>query len=117
MSWYIEVLKKYAVFSGRARRAEYWMFYLFNILIAIAISIVEAIIGTAGILVGIYFLAIMLPILGVTVRRLHDTNRSGWWIFISLVPAIGGIILLVFLVQDSSEGDNQFGENPKLMAA
>lgn len=113
MNWYLDVLKKYAEFSGRARRKEYWMFFLFYFLIAIAIGIIEAIIHTGGVLGAIYALAMLIPGLAVTVRRLHDTGRSGWWILIGLIPVIGTIVLLVFMVLDSQPGDNEYGPNPK----
>ncbi|MCB1121117.1 MAG: DUF805 domain-containing protein [Verrucomicrobiae bacterium] len=113
MNYYTDVLKKYTVFEGRARRKEYWMFALFNIIIAVILLAVEIAIGGPGIVYMIYCLAVLLPSLAVCVRRLHDTGKSGWWILISLVPAVGGLILLVFMVMDSQPGDNQFGPNPK----
>lgn len=119
MDWYITVIKKYAVFSGRARRKEYWYFVLFNILISIGLSFVDAMVGTVnaetgyGLLGAVYSLAILIPSLAVLVRRLHDTDRSGWWILIGLIPVIGWIVLLVFVVQDSHPGQNQYGANPK----
>jgi uncharacterized membrane protein YhaH (DUF805 family) len=114
MNWYLDVIKnKYATFSGRARRKEYWMFFLINILVAIALAIIEAILGLPGILGGIYALALLIPGIAVTVRRLHDTGRTGWWILIGLVPVIGFIVLLVFMVLDSQPGDNAYGPNPK----
>ena len=118
MNWYFEVLKKYAVFSGRARRKEYWMFALFNLIICIVLGVIEAIAGIApegdqSVLAGIYSLAVLIPAIAVSVRRLHDTNHSGPWLLIALVPLIGPIILLVFMVQDSQQGDNQYGPNPK----
>lgn len=116
MNWYLKVLKNYAGFSGRAQRTEYWMFCLFNILIAIALGVIEGLIGTMGVISIIYNLAIIIPSLAVFVRRLHDTNRSGWWFFIALVPIIGAIVLLIFLVQDSQPGDNQYGPNPKTLS-
>ena len=117
MNWYLDVLKnKYAVFTGRARRKEYWMFFLFNILIAVGIAIIESIIGTGGILGIIFSLAMLVPGIAVTVRRLHDTGRSGWWILISLIPVIGWIILLVFMVLEGQPGDNEYGPNPKAAA-
>ena len=113
MNWYITVLKKYAVFSGRARRKEYWMFILFNLIFAFALSFIEALAGGPGILSSLYTLAVLIPGIAVAVRRLHDTNRSGWWLLINLVPLIGAIILLVFMVSDSQLGENQYGPNPK----
>jgi uncharacterized membrane protein YhaH (DUF805 family) len=113
MNWYIDVIKKYAVFDGRARRKEYWMFFLFNILIAIALGILEGIVGSPGILGMIYALALLLPGIGVTIRRLHDTDRSGWWILIGFVPVVGAIVLLVFMCLDGTSGANQFGPDPK----
>ena len=123
MNWYLEVLKKYADFNGRARRKEYWMFFLFNVIISIVLLIVDGILGTSavpgtmGLLGVIYLLALLVPGIAVAIRRLHDTGRSGWWILIGLVPFVGGIILIVFLVQDSTPGDNQFGRNPKMVTA
>jgi uncharacterized membrane protein YhaH (DUF805 family) len=113
MNWYLDVLKKYAEFDGRARRKEYWMFALINLLITLAIAIVEGIVGTAGLLGLIYGLAILLPAIAVSVRRLHDTDRSGWWLLIALVPLLGAIVLLVFMVQDSKPGTNLYGIYPK----
>jgi uncharacterized membrane protein YhaH (DUF805 family) len=119
MDWYLKVLRQYADFSGRARRKEYWMFVLFNILIAVGIAIVESILGLGfagfGPLSGLYALALLIPSLAVSVRRLHDTGRSGWWVLIGFVPLIGLIVLLVFMVTDSEHGSNQYGPNPKGM--
>lgn len=117
MNWYLGVLKKYAEFSGRARRKEYWMFFLFNFIIALVLGVIEGIIGSAGILGIVYALAVLVPSLAVGARRLHDTGRSGWWLLILLVPVIGVIVLLVFMVLDSESGKNQYGPNPKLAAA
>ena len=118
MNWYIEVMKKYAVFSGRARRREYWMFVLFNIIIALVLSIIEGIADAGSesgrsVLATLYGLAVLLPSLAVGVRRLHDTGRSGWWMLIGLIPIIGTIVLLIFIIQDSQLMDNQYGPNPK----
>ena len=119
MNWYLEVLKKYALFSGRARRKEYWFFVLFNIIISIALAVIDGVTGSfspeagMGLLGGIYTLAVLIPGIAVSVRRLHDTERSGWWLLIALVPLIGAIVLLVFMVQDSKPGQNQYGANPK----
>ena len=123
MSWYIEVWKKYAVFSGRARRKEFWYFTLFNILILIGLGVISyALTGVSAhnfvpsIVMVVYDLAVAIPSLAVTVRRLHDTSRSGWWILIALVPLIGAIILLIFYVTDSQPGENRYGSNPKLLS-
>lgn len=119
MNWYLEVLKKYAVFTGRARRKEYWYFILFNIMISIILSAIDGMTGSynpqtgMGLLGTIYILAILLPAVGVSIRRLHDTGRSGWWVLLSLIPLLGTIVLLVFMLQDSKPGSNQYGANPK----
>lgn len=113
MNWYLEVLTNYAVFTGRARRTEYWMFVLFNIIIALTIGLIEGMLASAGVVGMIYSLAVLIPSIAVAVRRLHDTDRSGWWLLIGLVPLIGAIVLMVFLVLDSSPGQNQYGPNPK----
>ena len=118
MQWYLDVLKKYVVFGGRARRKEFWMFTLVNVVISIVLSFVDRLIGTdsasgTGLIGGIYSLLVLLPSLAVTVRRLHDTNRSGAWIFIGLIPIIGWIVLLVFTVQEGTPGDNNHGPDPK----
>jgi uncharacterized membrane protein YhaH (DUF805 family) len=112
MSWYLAVLKKYAVFSGRASRSEYWYYALFTVIVSIILSAVDGMIGTA-VLAGLYALATFLPSLGVGIRRLHDGGRSGWWLLIAFVPLVGFIVLIVFFVQDSQPGDNQYGPNPK----
>jgi len=118
-SWYLDALKKYAVFSGRARRKEYWMFLLINILISVVLIAIDSLIGTfnpqtgVGLLQGFYSLAVLIPTIAVTVRRLHDTGRSGWWILISLIPVVGSIVLLIFMLLDSQPGVNQYGPNPK----
>jgi len=116
MNWYLEVLKKYAVFSGRARRAEYWMFFLFNFIVAFVLGFIEGIFGGPGILASLYSLAVFLPGLAVTARRLHDTNRSGWWLLISFIPLVGIIVLFVFMVLESQAGENKYGSNPKAAA-
>ena len=118
MNWYLEVLKKYAVFGGRARRKEYWYFVLFNLIISFVLGLIEGLIGLApdspqSILSLIYGLAVLLPGLAASVRRLHDTGKSGWWLLIGLVPLVGAIVLIVFMAQDSAAGDNQYGSNPK----
>ncbi|MEB3206049.1 MAG: DUF805 domain-containing protein [Vampirovibrionales bacterium] len=117
MNWYLEALKKYAQFHGRARRKEYWFFMLFNILISIGFYIVDGLLGLlfadVGALSTLYTFAILLPLMAVTVRRLHDTNRSGWWILIDLLPLLGPIVMLIFMVLDSTPGTNNHGPCPK----
>ncbi len=120
MNYYMDVLRKYFVFSGRARRKEYWMFFLFNLLATIVLAFIDSAIGMystengIGLLSGVYSLAVLIPSLAVGVRRLHDTGKSGWWLLIALVPFVGSIVLLVFFVLDSDPGSNQYGPNPKL---
>lgn len=113
MNWYLAVLKKYAVFEGRARRMEYWMFFLINFLIAFAIIVIETMLGSPGVLYFIYALAVLLPSIAVAVRRLHDTSRAGWWVLLIFIPFIGTIILIVLLLLDSTPGPNEYGPNPK----
>ena len=117
MEWYLKVLKNYATFAGRARRKEYWMFVLFNIIAGIILWILDFIIGTYFVLYGLYCLGIIVPSLAVTVRRLHDGGKSGWWIFICLIPLIGGIWLLVLLIMDGTQGENPYGPSPKAAPA
>jgi uncharacterized membrane protein YhaH (DUF805 family) len=109
MNWYLAVLKKYAVFSGRARRKEYWMFVLFNVIIAFCLGLVLGFTG-AGVrgqlIINLYQLAILIPSIAVGVRRMHDSDHSGWWI---LLP----IVNLVFACIDGTAGPNRFGPNPK----
>nr|MDT0661353.1 DUF805 domain-containing protein [Micromonospora sp. DSM 115978] len=115
------VLTQYVGFQGRARRAEYWWFVLFSLLVGIATSILDSALGTDfenSSLSGGFFnlianLALLLPSLAVAVRRLHDTDRSGWWILIGLIPLLGAIVLLVFFVKDGTPGQNRFGPSPK----
>lgn len=119
MNWFIGALQKYADFSGRARRKEFWMFFLFYIIFAVVLTIIDGLIGwgfaggTIGILYTLFSLGILLPYLAVTVRRLHDIGKSGWWYFIGLIPIIGGIWLIVLLATDGMPGENQYGPNPK----
>jgi len=120
MSWYLEALKKYAVFGGRSRRKEYWYFVLFSLIVSLVLSAIDALLGTfssstnVGLLGGIYGLAIIIPSIAVSVRRLHDIDRTGWWVLISLVPVIGTIVLLVFAALEGTPGENRFGPNPKV---
>ena len=123
MKWFLDVLtKKYATFEGRARRSEYWYFVLFYILILLALTFVDGLVGTLseeagiGVLGGMFALGTLVPALAVTVRRLHDTNRSGWWVLVGIVPILGDVVLLVFAALDSQPGANRFGPNPKGLA-
>ena len=121
VDWYKKcLLEKYADFSGRARRQEYWMFTLFNVIAMIVLSIIagilDAVFGSDGIfsliVVGLYYLAILVPTLAVTVRRLHDTDRAGWWLLLAFIP-FGGLVIFVFTVLEGTNGNNQFGPSPK----
>ncbi len=112
MDWYIKVLKKYANFEGRARRQEYWMFLLINLIIIFVIGLIDGLTGDSGIIGMIYSLFVFIPSLAVGIRRLHDIGKTGWWIVISFVPIIGFFVLVYFFVQDG-EAENQWGPNPK----
>lgn len=119
MNWYLKVLNQYADFNGRARRQEYWMFTLFNIIFAFSAIMLDNLFGLSnseegfGPIYFIYGLAVLIPGLAVGVRRLHDIGKSGWMLLVSLIPIIGAIWLIVLLVTDSESGDNQYGPNPK----
>jgi uncharacterized membrane protein YhaH (DUF805 family) len=118
VNWYLEVLKKYAVFSGRARRKEYWFFVLFNAIFAIAAMVLDNILGLAIEDVGygpfyiLYALATIVPGLAVSVRRLHDIGKSGWYILLAMIPCVGAIILLIFDLTPGDPGDNEYGPDP-----
>ena len=126
MDWYLKVMRQYADFSGRARRMEYWVFAVINVVIAVVLfGVIALLIVTGGksgfaipwiltcSLFGLYMVAIIIPSLAVAVRRLHDTGRSGWWYFIQFVPFVGQIIFLIFLFSASQPGPNAWGPNPK----
>ena len=113
MNWYLGCWKKYVDFSGRSRRQEFWMFCIFSFLVSLAVGVVDGLLGTSGALGGLYSLAALLPSLAVSIRRLHDTDRAGWWILITLIPLVGFIVYLAFLCGDSTPGANRFGPNPK----
>lgn len=127
MNYYLNVLKNYVTFSGRARRSEYWYFALFNIIFALAALMLDRTLGTSftiqtpsgpvdlfyGYIYLIYCLFVFLPALAVLVRRLHDVGKSGWFVLIMLIPILGSIWILVLLRTDSIPGKNQYGLNPK----
>lgn len=135
MNWYLKVLKQYVDFSGRARRTEYWMYALVTTVIVIVLGVIDGLVfGTGsyaalsgagsvgfsfslGTLSTIYTLAVFLPSLGVAVRRLHDTDRSGWWLLIGLLPFVGAIVLLVFFATAGNQGPNRHGADPKALAS
>ena len=116
-------MKNYGGFDGRARRKEYWMFTLFHIFFLIIAMILDNVLGIAieGIGYGpiyiLYVLAILIPALAVSVRRLHDIGKSGWMILIALIPIVGAIWLLVLMASDGNPGPNDFGPNPKAAPA
>lgn len=121
------VFSKYATFTGRASRSEYWYFTLFNIITSTLLFLLGIAIGAAtggsdgvpgGLIVGyilyiIYGLGVLIPSLAVTVRRLHDTNNSGWLILLGLIPCVGGIVLLVFMILQGTNGENKYGDIPE----
>lgn len=128
MKWYLKVLRQYADFSGRARRTEYWMFTLFNVIFTCIAMGIDNVLGITfsfagadgtsvpffyGYVYVLYALAMLVPSLAVSVRRLHDVGKSGWMLLIALIPIIGGIWLLVLMCTDSQQGTNKWGENPK----
>jgi uncharacterized membrane protein YhaH (DUF805 family) len=125
MDWMLLPYKRYTDFSGRSRRKEYWMF---GLMVAVVTLLIDGVFGgtysmlagfrtmpsvTGSLLGAIFTLGSVIPSLAVTVRRLHDTDRSGWWLLIALVPVLGGLLLLWFMVSDGTAGPNRFGEDPK----
>lgn len=127
MNYYLNALKNYAIFSGRARRSEYWYFALFNLIFAIVAMMLDKAFATSftiqttagpinlfyGYVYIIYALFVLLPSLAILVRRLHDVGKSGWFVLITLIPLVGSIWILVLLCTDSVPGKNQYGFNPK----
>ena len=116
MNWYIKCLQHYADFRGRARRSEYWYFFLFNMIVWFVITFVVAYIAgeIVGMIIGdIYALGVFIPSLAVGVRRLHDAGKSGWYYLVGFIPLVGGIWLLILFCKDSQPGTNEWGANPK----
>jgi uncharacterized membrane protein YhaH (DUF805 family) len=119
MHWYLQVLRNYAQFDGRSRRSEYWYFVLFNLIASIVLGFADSVLSKIfgfGALGTVYGLAVLVPGIAVSIRRLHDTDRSGWWLLLALVPLVG-VVLIRFLAQDSDAGTNRYGQNPKLVIA
>lgn len=118
MNWYLKVLKQYADFKSRASRTEYWMFVLFNLIFASVAMIIDNVLGIAfagtgiGIFYSLFAVALLIPCLAVTVRRLHDIGKSGRFILLALIPVVGTIWLFVLLAKKSTPGENKYGENP-----
>ena len=112
-TYFLDIFKfKFAQFNGRARRSEYWYFVLFNLIVSMGLGMVDAFLGL-GFLSPLYGLIALIPAIAVSIRRLHDTGKSGLWLLISFIPFIGWIILIYFMVQDSQPFDNQYGPDPK----
>lgn len=114
MEWYLKVVRNYAVFTGRARRTEYWMFVLFNVLFGALASIIDWILGSLSVVSMLYGLAVLIPSIAVAVRRLHDINKTGFFLLVGLIPVIGFIWLLILFLKEGDKGDNQYGTDPKL---
>jgi uncharacterized membrane protein YhaH (DUF805 family) len=115
MEYFLQALRNYAVFSGRARRKEYWMFVLFNFLFSLVAGVADYVLTGAGsgAISGLYALAVLIPSLAVGVSRLHDVGKSGWFTLIILVPLVGVIWLLVLDCTEGTRGDNEYGPDPK----
>ena len=119
MHWYLHVLKSYAEFSGRARRSEYWHFLLLNMIVAAVLAFADTVVRKIlgfGFLEPIYALVVLLPSIAVSIRRLHDTDRSGWWLLLAFVPLVG-LVLIWFMAEDGNAGTNRYGQDPKLVIA
>lgn len=127
MNLMFQPLRKYADFQGRARRSEFWLFWLFTFVVGFVLQMIGGMMGgaadpsnpmamyssPAGILLLLFWLAVLIPSIAVAIRRLHDTNRSGWWLLIAFIPFIGALVLLVFYVLPGTVGSNKFGPDPK----
>jgi uncharacterized membrane protein YhaH (DUF805 family) len=119
MHWYLLVLKKYTLFTGRSRRSEYWYFLLFNLIIALVLSFADSAVRKLlgfGLFYPIYALAVLVPSIAVSIRRLHDTDRSGWWLLLAFVPLVG-LVLIWFMAEEGNAGTNRYGQDPRLVIA
>lgn len=127
MDWMLMPLKRYAEFSGRSQRMEYWMFVLFQVIVIVALMLLTGIMGAIfgsedgelgvvgglmAIIMFVFIFGLIVPTIAVTVRRLHDQDKSGWWYLLNFVP-FGGIVLFVFMCLDGTPGPNQYGPDPK----
>lgn len=129
MEWMIMPLKRYADFSGRSRRKEYWMFFLLILIVGVVLAMftgsfaamtdptsaaAEGAMGAGSIIMILFYLAIFIPALAVQVRRFHDQDKSGWFVLLGFIPFVGGIIVLVFMCLEGTKGENRFGPDPKM---
>ena len=113
IDWFVKCLKNYATFIGRARRKEFWFFTLVQFILLIIAQIIDAVIGTEFVLYALVVLALFIPGLAVTIRRLHDINKSGWWLLIALIPLIGSILLIIWLATETKQETNEWGQPAK----
>lgn len=129
MNWYLKVLKNFATLDGRARRLEYWMFTLFDVIFTVLSFVVGAVLwrllnldealNGVGLGLGLcllYLLIVLMPKLSVTVRRLHDTDRSALWLLVFLIPGIGPLVMFIMMILEGTKGPNQYGPDPKATA-
>lgn len=120
MRWYFRVLRKYAAFAGRASRKEFWVFWIFDFTIILILSIMDTRLGTVdptghlGLMTTLYVLGTCIPRIAVSVRRLHDTDRSGWYYLMLLIPLLGIVAFLFCVIEGGQPGVNRYGPNPKL---
>lgn len=113
MNYYLSVWSNYAQFNGRARRAEYWNFVLFNAIACIALGMLIFASSAFAILLGLYYLAVFIPGLALSIRRMHDLGKSGWYILVTLIPLVGAIWYFVMLCTEGEQGANEYGPDPK----
>jgi uncharacterized membrane protein YhaH (DUF805 family) len=121
MNYYTKVISKYAEFSGRARRAEYWMFGLINIIIMLSLAFIGVLLDPSGsggglVIYFLYFLFMFIPSIAVTIRRLHDTGNSGWMVLVAFIPFIGPLWIFILMCIEGEAQENKYGPDPKVMA-